>query len=357
MVSNIKFGLVLPYGSWDKCLPASLASIKQQNVCCDITLFDASGDTRVTQAIKEAGLVYHSVNTGKDGGQAAAIYNGWKESQADILAWLNINDLFIGNALERVRDVFADFPELDVVYGRSLILNESGILYGKFPESDRPLADITRSNMISQPSCFVRRTAIEKVGGLNPNLEYTMDWDLWVRLYNAGYQFKFLDCFLSAVTWNKGSKTSRLSRLRRREINNILTYNKSMRKRFLAKIGFFLHYFSQYGFASFAFKALRIFQPRTNMILDPTHLQIFSEDILPIINPYSSPMCRLILKLRGANKELVVCNILGAHVKKNGSQHEFLFPYPVSPGETVNICFNYEGNAKISLLSATFFKT
>jgi GT2 family glycosyltransferase len=40
--------------------------------------------------------------------------------------------------------------------------------------------------MISQPATLIRRTAWEKVGGLDESLHMAMDYDLWWRLFRSG---------------------------------------------------------------------------------------------------------------------------------------------------------------------------
>jgi hypothetical protein len=67
--------------------------------------------------------------------------------------------------------------------------------------------DLTRTCFICQPACFVRRTAYERVGGVNPNLHYTMDWGLWNRLSKSGVKFYYLHEVLAAVRYYPGTKT------------------------------------------------------------------------------------------------------------------------------------------------------
>lgn len=139
-----------------------------------------------------------------------------------LLAWLNADDILMPGALQAVREAFNRDPSLDVFYGDSMIIDIDGTDMGRHGQ----VADISplllRSNIISQPSCFVRRSAVDRVGGINEHLHYTMDWDLWVRLYISGAKFKHTDVVLSKVYWGAETKTASLSVKRLGEMARIV---------------------------------------------------------------------------------------------------------------------------------------
>jgi len=139
-----------------------------------------------------------------------------------VLAWLNVDDFYFPHALDRVADVFASQPDIDVVYGHAVHVSAECDFLSYFPAIDPDPQSLTRGCTISQPSCFVRRRAMERVGGLNTALHYTMDWDLWFRLYRAGCRFAFLDAPLSVVRVHAATKTMSRAFDRYREIGSLL---------------------------------------------------------------------------------------------------------------------------------------
>ena len=81
---------------------------------------------------------------------------------------------------------------------------------------------IVEGGVISQPSCFFKRDAYDAIGGLNADLHYTMDWDLWIRLFKSGVRFKFIDQAMSVVLWAEGTKTSSFNAQRRAELARLI---------------------------------------------------------------------------------------------------------------------------------------
>jgi hypothetical protein len=89
--------------------------------------------------------------------------------------------------------IFIRHPEADVVYGDAVFVDDSDQFIGYFPIGHFGTSSIEREDFICQPSCFVRRSALAKIGRLNPDLHYIMDWDVWTRLYRAGAKFHYLE--------------------------------------------------------------------------------------------------------------------------------------------------------------------
>ncbi len=117
-----------------------------------------------------------------DGGQAAAINRGMRETAGDVMAWLCSDDLYEPNTLRRVLDAFARNPQVDVVYGDYFFLE--GDTGWKRPKVAGPwsYARLLRGNFISQPATFWRRRVFEKFGGLDESLRYCLDHEYWLRI-------------------------------------------------------------------------------------------------------------------------------------------------------------------------------
>ena len=82
-----------------------------------------------------------------------------------------------------LRKPFARDPEIGLVYGRCFVIDERSTVIRERPVREAGLAEVLRwSPSIPQPTMFVRRAAVEAVGFLNPDLHYTMDYDLSIRV-------------------------------------------------------------------------------------------------------------------------------------------------------------------------------
>ena len=202
------FAIVIPNYNQSHFLPWALESLKHQSVRFNVALMDG-GSSDNFQAVAESysHMIAH-LESGPDGGQSAAIKKGKASIPGDFVAWLNADDYYFPGALEKVSSFFEENPSIDVVYGDAVHVTAEGFFLSYFPpvQSFNP-EDLTRSCFICQPACFVRRKAYEQVGGINSDLKYTMDWDLWHRLSLAGAKFHYLHELLAAVRYYPGTKT------------------------------------------------------------------------------------------------------------------------------------------------------
>lgn len=143
-----------------------------------------------------------------DTGQAAAINKGFRIATGDILAWLNADDEYEPNALWSVGRVFAEHPDIDVVYGNTVLVNTRGETVGRIlsvPWSRRGYLYGTVN--VHQPSTFWRRALWERVGGVREDLHYVFDGELFERFVQAGATFLYLSMHLTRYRLHDESKT------------------------------------------------------------------------------------------------------------------------------------------------------
>ncbi len=220
------FAISVPIGSWHPFLPACLESLICQDTPLEVAILDASGDARVLELVDRVAdrfgerLAYR--RHGPDQGQSDAIAEGWANISGDILGWLNADDILYPDALDRASKSFLNDLELDAVYGHSTIIDDAGAFTGYHWAVEPPGPRLLESGIVSQPSCFFRRSATDSINGLNKDLHYTMDWDLWIRLYTNGHRFTFIDSVLSMVLWGSDTKTSSFNKERQAELLRLI---------------------------------------------------------------------------------------------------------------------------------------
>jgi glycosyltransferase involved in cell wall biosynthesis len=218
----LTFGIVIPNYNQSHFLPSALESLKYQSSPFQVAVMDGGSTDNFKEVIREYSDIITHLNSAPDEGQAGAIREGEEIISGDIVAWLNADDYYFPETLEKVASCFEKDPELDLVYGDAIHVNSEGFFLSYFPPiQDFNAKELTENCFICQPACFVRRSAYERVGGLNPSLRYTMDWDLWCRLSASGARFRYLPEPLAAVRYYQGTKTLSGDKERFREIYRI----------------------------------------------------------------------------------------------------------------------------------------
>jgi len=216
--SKLTFAIAVPIGRWHAMLPHALRSLAAQNPHPEIAVLDASGDARVVQALDASGLRFAYRRHGPDAGQSAAIMEGWRNTESNVVGWLNADDILLTSALNEAGLALDARPGAEGVFAGSVILDSARTVLGVHGPVEALTDRIARSNPISQPSCFVRRHSMDSVAGLNEGLHYVMDWEFWLRLRQAGATLEPVDALWSAVYWGEGTKTSSLNPRRTWEI-------------------------------------------------------------------------------------------------------------------------------------------
>lgn len=235
----MQFSVSIPVCGQANFLSSALESIRVQARDVQLAVMDATSDDSVQTVLGNYCDLCGYRRHGPDAGQASAIQEGWDNTNGEILAWLCADDYYFPDTLDAVKRVFISYPDVDVVYGDSVFVDEADRFIGYFPEINRDISSILKGDCISQPSCFVRRTTVEKNGRLNVKLHYIMDWDLWTQLHRSGAKFYYLNKPLSVVRMYEGSKTSSRSWRRFFEIARHLWQNTTPVVTAKSLIGFY----------------------------------------------------------------------------------------------------------------------
>lgn len=145
----------------------------------------------------------------KDSGQAQAINRGFARVTGEIMGWLNSDDLLLPGCLHIVADYFNRNPEVDVVYGNRLLIDENDMEIGRWILPGHDDAVLSWADYVPQETMFWRRRIWEKVGaGVDESFRFAMDWDLIVRFREAGARFAHIPRFLGAFRVHEHQKTS-----------------------------------------------------------------------------------------------------------------------------------------------------
>lgn len=134
----------------------------------------------------------------KDHGQAEAINKGFANAKGEIIAWINSDDYYMPGAISSAVKALVDHPEVGLVYGNVRVVDESEKLLNQLIYGNWGLADLMSFRIIGQPSVFIRRAVLEKVGYLDQSYHLLLDHQLWIRLASEGGMRYFPSLWASA---------------------------------------------------------------------------------------------------------------------------------------------------------------
>ncbi len=144
-----------------------------------------------------------------DNGQSNAINLAFCKTTGDIMAWINSDDILLPGSLNYIAEYFNQHPEIDVVYGHRILIDENDQQIGRWimPPHDNDI--LSWVDYIPQETLFWRRHIWDKAGGkIEESFGFAMDWDLLVRFRNAGARFACLPRFLGGFRIHSSQKTT-----------------------------------------------------------------------------------------------------------------------------------------------------
>ena len=159
----------------------------------------------------------------KDHGQSDAINKGFKMARGDIVAWLNSDDVYEPHCISRAVEEFQKNDKLGLVYGDGYIIDEDSnkLKVFEYTEEFDYWKLVNFWDYIMQPATFFKRETLQKVGYLDVNLHYCMDWDLWIKLA-AVSEVKYIPELLACSREYGDTKTSTGGDKRLKEIIGLL---------------------------------------------------------------------------------------------------------------------------------------
>jgi glycosyltransferase involved in cell wall biosynthesis len=201
--------IVTPSFNHAQFLERTMRSVLQQNYSNLEYIVQDGGSTDGTDRILEKYRTkLKSAESRPDRGQAHALNLGFQHASGEIMAWLNSDDLLLPAAISYVVAFFLAHPDVDVVYGHRININEHDQEIGRWimPSHDDEL--LRWADYIPQETLFWRRRIWEKVGAcVDESFQFALDWDLLLRFQDAGANFARLPRFLGAFRVHAAQKT------------------------------------------------------------------------------------------------------------------------------------------------------
>lgn len=212
-VLPVGFSVVVPSFNQGRFITATLESLLcQQYDNLEIIVIDGGSTDGTLEILRSYGDRIFWVSE-PDKGQSDALRKGFSIAKNEWLTWLNSDDIQTNNALHCINRVIKANPDVKVVIGQGHYMDIEGNYLKPYPTIlAGPSFDVKKElfekGYVAQPSVFFHRSAYVNVGGINAELHFVMDYDLWVRMAVKDCKFISIKEDLSGNRWYETTKTA-----------------------------------------------------------------------------------------------------------------------------------------------------
>ena len=209
--SGERVSVVIPAYNASEHLGLAICSVLEQTRKVDEIIVIDDGSTDETRDV-----VLRYANQGvryewqKNQGSASARNRGVRLTSGDFIAFLDADDYWLPEKIERQLTMFKTSPALVLVSGDRIFWDVDRSLKRKQIFSNNTKlknyqTEIVFENVVGNPSMvMIKRTVLDQSGLFDPALRFGDDWDMWIRVLALG-EIAFVPEPITVYRWHKKS--------------------------------------------------------------------------------------------------------------------------------------------------------
>ena len=226
-----KLSVITPTLNMARWLPetvASVAALKSPHEQLIIDGGSTDGTVEYLESIDDPSVRWISE---PDRGQAHAMNKGIERHTGDLLGWLNADDNYVPEAVDRAIAHLDAHPEVDAVYGWEDIIDGDGKVVGAIkpgPFSWRRWLYL--GDYIPTETIIFRSRLLDHAPRLDERYKDSSDYDFFLRMLKGRKVHRMREPLVQFRYW-EGSKTEQNVRLRRESMEIRLGWARGRRDR------------------------------------------------------------------------------------------------------------------------------
>ena len=209
---NPVISIVIVNYNYGRFLETAIKSIIEQDGFeqCELIVVDGGSTDNSVEVIKKyEGSIAWWVSE-KDRGQSDAFNKGFSHAQGRLGCWVNADDLLLPGTLRAVLDYLIDHPQCEWMTGGMVFFDaDEKIMWMRL--GVQPLSFMWRwmpGWCIGGPSSFFSLEKLRMVGGFDVTRYYSMDIDLWYKLFQCGLHPHHINRYFWGFRAHEASKTA-----------------------------------------------------------------------------------------------------------------------------------------------------
>jgi glycosyltransferase involved in cell wall biosynthesis len=158
-------------------------------------------------------------------GEGAARNRGILETSGEWIAFLDADDIWLDDKIQRQVEFAQSHPGTDMVSGHKIWwdVDENSrqlVKYGQVPAGNL-YRELTVHNLVGGPSLMlIRRVMFEKAGVFRTDLRFGADWEMWLRIAKHT-TIGFVDSPLIIYRWHKSNVSTKYMNQRVKIVEDI----------------------------------------------------------------------------------------------------------------------------------------
>ncbi|MED3729454.1 glycosyltransferase [Priestia filamentosa] len=220
---NPKVSIIIPFYNCPYVDQAIESAINQTYSNIEIIVVD-DGSTKFKEKLVpfQEKIVYIRK---ENGGTATALNEGIRSATGEYVAWLSSDDYFLPEKVAK-QISFMINEKVEASFTNYNYINEANQptkhwARPVFSNNDDVYRAFLNYNAINGCTVIIKREIFEQAGYFNPNLRYTQDYEMWIRLLIKGYKIYYLDEELTKFRIHKESGTHKHQLAIQREVSII----------------------------------------------------------------------------------------------------------------------------------------
>tara|TARA_Y100000296_G_scaffold37900_1_gene43844 strand:+ start:3782 stop:4681 length:900 start_codon:yes stop_codon:yes gene_type:complete len=182
-MTNTRVSIIIPCYNGEKYIVEAVTSALQQTVTASVIVVDDGSNDNSLQVL-ETFTDRITLIAKENGGVSSARNIGLTYTDDEYIVFLDADDILTSDAIERHLSVASTNPEAGLIYGSNYIINETGQVVGKNPQTwDYKTIQQVAEGQIPAPSqSMYRRKAVIEAGGFDQKITHGEDMDLILRI-------------------------------------------------------------------------------------------------------------------------------------------------------------------------------
>lgn len=188
-----QISIVIPVLNMEKTIGRTIGSVaKQKYPDFELIIQDGGSKDKTVDIIKKYARKYPRIiswKSEKDRGQFEALERGFRKAKGEILSFINGDDYYQKDTLQKVGKAFWENKKTMWVAGRGIVVDEKGheiahwvTLYKNILLRLNNYKLLLLVNYMMQPSVFFTRKAYKKYGPITGDKIHIREFDLWYKL-------------------------------------------------------------------------------------------------------------------------------------------------------------------------------